>query len=231
MADNNKKKRKKASTAAMKRMMVGGAAQAPDQEELITPMRMVVNNFLENKVAMTGLFLFFIILLCCIILPFFFPIERSFQDVTQANTAPGFKQLSVPSSLKNNAMDISVGSTYSVQVPASLELRYDSVSGKYEGSYTVAAKGSILPGQSVTVRPTAGTFVMTGSTTGEACQAAISQDVTEWVHPGRQAGAGKLHISAGEYTEAGGRVSAELTVPDTYTGEFTFAFSLGEYTE
>ena len=124
-----------------------------------------------------------------------------------------------------------VGSTYSVQVPASLELRYDSVSGKYEGSYTVAAKGSILPGQSVTVRPTAGTFVMTGSTTGEACQAAISQDVTEWVHPGRQAGAGKLHICAGEYTEAGGRVSAELTVPDTYTGEFTFAFSLGEYTE
>ena len=98
----------------MKRMMVGGAAEVPDQEELITPMRMVVNNFLENKVAMTGLFLFFIILLCCIILPFFFPIERSFQDVTQANTAPGFKQLSVPSSLKNNAMDISVGSTYSV---------------------------------------------------------------------------------------------------------------------
>lgn len=114
MADNNKKKRKKASTAAMKRMMVGGAAEVPDQEELITPMRMVVNNFLENKVAMTGLILFFAILLCCIILPFFFPIEWSFQDVTQANTAPGFKQLSVPSSLKNNAMDISVGSTYSV---------------------------------------------------------------------------------------------------------------------
>lgn len=114
MADNKKKKRKKASTAAMKRMMVGGAAQGPDQEELVTPMRMVVNNFLENKVAMTGFILFFVILLCCIILPFFFPIERSFQDVTQANVAPGFKMLSVPSSLKNNALDISVGSTYSV---------------------------------------------------------------------------------------------------------------------
>lgn len=124
-----------------------------------------------------------------------------------------------------------VGSTYSVQVPAVLELRYDSASGKYEGNYTVAAMGSILPGQSVTVQPTSGSFTMTGSRTGEACQAAVTQEVTEWVHPSRQAGTGKQHISAEEYTEASGKVSAVLTVPDTYTGEFTFAFALGDYTE
>lgn len=124
-----------------------------------------------------------------------------------------------------------VGSSYSVQVPAVLELRYNSVSGKYEGSYTVAAKGSILPGQSVTIQPTAGSFTMTGSRTGETCQAAVTQEITEWIHPSKQAGAGKQHISAEEYTEAGGKVSAGLTVSDTYTGEFTFAFALGDYTE
>lgn len=124
-----------------------------------------------------------------------------------------------------------VGSSYTVQVPAVLELCYDNASGKYEGSYTVAAKGSILPGQSVTIRPTAGSFLMKGSQTGETCRASVTQDATEWVHPGRQAGAGERHISAEEYTRAAGRVSAGLTVPDTYTGEFTFAFALGEYTE
>lgn len=124
-----------------------------------------------------------------------------------------------------------VGSSYTVQVPAVLELRYDSASGKYEGSYTVAAKGSILPSQSVTIRPTAGSFAMKGSLTGETCQASVTQEVTEWVHPGRQAGSGEQHISAEEYTQASGKVSAGLTEPDTYTGEFTFAFALGEYTE
>lgn len=124
-----------------------------------------------------------------------------------------------------------VGSSYSVQVPATLELRYDSASGKYEGNYTVAAKGSILPGQSVTVQPTAGSFTMTGSLTGETCQAAVTQEITEWVHHSKQAGTGKQHISMEEYTEAVGRVSAVLTVPDTYAGEFTFAFTLGDYTE
>ncbi len=124
-----------------------------------------------------------------------------------------------------------VGSSYSVQVPAVLELRYDNASGKYEGSYTVAARGSILPGQSVAIRPTADSFTMTGALTGEACQASVTQETTEWVHASKQAGTGKLHISAEEYTEASGRVSATLTVPDTYSGEFTFAFALGDYTE
>lgn len=117
MADKKeKRKKKKTASYAAQKMMVGGSSNIPEQEELITPFRMVVNNFLENKVAMTGLILFFVILLCCIILPFFFPIEKSFQDVTQANVAPGFKMLSVPSSLKNNAQDISVGSTFSVGI-------------------------------------------------------------------------------------------------------------------
>ena len=124
-----------------------------------------------------------------------------------------------------------VGSSYSVQVPAVLELRYDSASGKYEGSYTVAAKGSILPDQVVTVQPTSGSFTMTGRRTGETCQAAVTQEVTQWVHPGKQTGTGELHISEEEYMETNGKVTVGLTVPDTYTGEFTIAFSLRDHTE
>lgn len=125
-----------------------------------------------------------------------------------------------------------VSSSYSVQVPAVLELQYDSVSGKYEAAYTVSAKGNILPSQSVTVRPTGASFTLTGTLTGETSQAAITQEITEWIHTTKMAGStGKLQISDAEYTEAEGKVSAELARADTYTGEFTFAFALGDYTE
>lgn len=125
-----------------------------------------------------------------------------------------------------------VSSSYSVQVPAVLELQYDSVSGKYEAAYTVSAKGNILPSQSVTVRPTGDSFTLTGTLTGETSQAAITQEITEWIHTSKLAGStGKLQISDAEYTEAEGKVSAELARADTYTGEFTFAFALGDYTE
>ena len=125
-----------------------------------------------------------------------------------------------------------VSSSYSVQVPAVLELQYDSVSGKYEAAYTVSAKGNILPSQSVTVRPTGASFTLTGTLTGETSQAAITQEITEWIHTTKMAGStGKLQIGDAEYTEAEGKVSAELARADTYTGEFTFAFALGDYTE
>ena len=65
---------------------------------------------------MTGLILFLIIFLCCIILPFFYPIQLSYQDVTQSNVAPGFGMLSVPSQLQGNAQMVSSGSTFSVGI-------------------------------------------------------------------------------------------------------------------
>ncbi len=81
-----------------------------------------------------------------------------------------------------------VNSSYSVKVPAVLELQYNSVSGKYEAAYTVSAKGNILPSQSVTVRPTSNSFTLIGSFTGETSQAAITREITEWIHAGRQTG-------------------------------------------
>lgn len=125
-----------------------------------------------------------------------------------------------------------VSSSYSVQVPAILELQYNSGSGEYETGYTVSVKGNILPSQSVTVQPTADSFTLTGTLTGETSQAVIAQEATEWIHASKASGStGKLQISDAEYTEAEGKVSAELAKADTYTGEFTFAFALGDYAE
>ena len=107
-------KRKSTAGAAAQRMMVGGLPQAEEEELMQSPVRMVVQSFVHDKVAMTGLVLFVIIFLCCIVLPFFYPINLYYQDVTQANVAPGFGMLKVPSQLQGNAQSISAGSTFSV---------------------------------------------------------------------------------------------------------------------
>ena len=98
---------------AAQRMVMGGMPQE-EEEILQSPMRMALQSFLHDKIAMAGIFCFVIIFLCCVILPFFYPIDLYYQDVTQANVAPGFGMLKVPSAMQGNAQDISVGSTFSV---------------------------------------------------------------------------------------------------------------------
>ena len=107
--------RKSTAAAAAERMVMGGMPQEEQDDELMqSPFRMVVTSFIRDKIAMIGLCAFTFIFLCCMILPFFFPIEMNYQDVTQANVAPGFGMLNIPSALKNNALDIAAGSTFSV---------------------------------------------------------------------------------------------------------------------
>lgn len=109
--------RKSTAAAAAERMVMGGMPQEEQDEELMqSPVRMVVTSFLRDKIAMVGLCAFIIIFLCCMILPFFFPIQMNYQDVTQANVAPGFGMLNIPSALKDNAQDIAAGSTFSVGI-------------------------------------------------------------------------------------------------------------------
>ena len=109
--------RKSTAAAAAERMVMGGMPQQEQDEELMqSPMRMVVGSFIRDKIAMIGLCAFIVVFLCCMILPFFFPIELNYQDVTQANVAPGFGMLKIPDGLKNNAKAISSGSTFSVGI-------------------------------------------------------------------------------------------------------------------
>ena len=112
---NDKKKNRRATAAvAAQRMVLGGLPQEEEEEVLQSPLQMVVSSFIRDKIAMIGVILFTFIFLCCVSLPYFFPIDLYYQDVTQANVAPGFGMLSVPAQLKNNALDLSVGSSFSV---------------------------------------------------------------------------------------------------------------------
>ncbi len=107
--------RKSTAAAAAQRMVMGGLPQ--EEEELMqSPLRMVVTSFVQDKVAMIGMILFVAIFLCCVILPFFFPIDLYYQDVTQSNVAPGFGMLKVPDGLQDNAAMLSAGSTFSVGI-------------------------------------------------------------------------------------------------------------------
>ena len=110
------KKRKSTATAVAQRMMFGGNAVELEQEEMVSPLKMVVQNFTHNYVAMAGVICFLVIFVCCVILPFFFPIDKYYQDVTQANVAPGHGMLKVPEALNGKAVDISVGSTFSAGI-------------------------------------------------------------------------------------------------------------------
>ena len=86
------------------------------EEALQSPLRTVVRNFMENKLAMGGLIIFVIIFLTVLIGPLFNPIDLSEKEETQINVAPGMNMLDVPDELNGNVKEISTGSTYSVGV-------------------------------------------------------------------------------------------------------------------
>ena len=112
---NTRKKKKSTASIAAQKMLLGGV-MTKEQEKILTPMQMVFKNFVHDKVAMAGVICFSFIFLCCIIVPFFMPIDVYYQDVTQANVAPGFGMLKVPGSLQNNVKQVSIGSTFSVGI-------------------------------------------------------------------------------------------------------------------
>ncbi len=88
-------KRKSTAAAAAQRMMLGGLPQ--EEEELMqSPARMVVQSFVHDKVAMTGLILFLLIFLCCIILPFFFPIQICITRTSPSPTWPRLRNAQRP---------------------------------------------------------------------------------------------------------------------------------------
>ena len=118
MADKAKKTKKKRSTVgrAASRMMIGGVPEQEQEEEILTPARMVWQSFLGDKVAMAGVICFSLVFLCCLALPYFLPIDLYYQDVTQANVAPGFGMLKVPSALQENVRQLDLGSTFSVGI-------------------------------------------------------------------------------------------------------------------
>ncbi len=117
-----------------------------------------------------------------------------------------------------------LGSTYTVTVPSTLSLTYNSTSTKYEGSYTVGAKGNITPSKKVVIAPHASSFTMTGSGTSTAATAAVTQAVTEWVKSSPSAG--QIAIGSDTFATTTGDVAVTLTVADSYSGTMQIDFSL-----
>lgn len=83
-----------------------------EEEKVQTPMRTIFRNFISNKLAVVGIFIFLFIFLSCFILPIFMPLDKTFQDPTQQNIPPGFSIMAVPDQLKNNAHQIDGGASF-----------------------------------------------------------------------------------------------------------------------
>ena len=87
-----------------------------EEEPVRSPMRMILIQYRDNKVAMTGLVVFVLIFLACFILPILYPLDPSYQDVTQQNLPPGFSQQKVPRALRQNAKQIDAGAAFSIGI-------------------------------------------------------------------------------------------------------------------
>ena len=86
------------------------------EEQIQSPSRMMLDNFLHNKLGMTGLIGFLTILLIVTIIPMFIPINLGESDNTQTNVSPGLDMMKIPKELDGNVADLSNGATFGVGV-------------------------------------------------------------------------------------------------------------------
>ncbi len=115
---SEKKKRTGSFTLTLRRLF-GMKEKETDilkEEQMQSPFRTIVRNYVENKVAMFGLIVFILIFATVFIGSAIWPLDVNYQDLTQQNVSPGFNMMSIPSGLKNNAQDVSVGSIFAVGV-------------------------------------------------------------------------------------------------------------------
>lgn len=90
-------------------------ANAADVEAIVSPMRQIVNNFLERKLAVTSLILLILMFITMFIGPLFMPkYYDSYTEVTQQNMAPNMSLMSVPKELKSDIKMIDSYGSFSV---------------------------------------------------------------------------------------------------------------------
>jgi len=86
-------------------------------EELVqSPGRTAVKNFFRRKLSIVGMVIFLSIVIFVFAFAQLMPTDFAHMDSTQLNVRPGLNQLSMPSSLQENALDISFGSRFGVGV-------------------------------------------------------------------------------------------------------------------
>lgn len=83
-----------------------------EEEQLQSPLRTIVKNFMEKKLAVAGLVVFVGIFLLVFVGPYFWKLDLSYSDSTQVNIPPGYNMMDVPKELADKVVNISPGITY-----------------------------------------------------------------------------------------------------------------------
>ena len=108
----------------LKRLFKGGgnaladdmdAARAADVEAIVSPMRQVVNNFFERKLAVGALCMLILMFIIMFVGPTLMPkYKDSYTEVTQQSMAPNMKLMSVPKELQDDIKMIDGYGSFSV---------------------------------------------------------------------------------------------------------------------
>jgi len=117
--NKNKKMMNKQSKNLFQHLFTGGAKETDifTEERSQTPGKTILKNFLHNKTAIGGLLVFLFITLFCFIYTALYPVDVTYQDVTQTNLAPGYSMMKLPGALTGSSvMDIDAGSGYSIGI-------------------------------------------------------------------------------------------------------------------
>ena len=85
-------------------------------EKLESPSKLAVKTFFRRKIAVAALIALVALFLFVFIGPYFYPMQLSYTDPLQANIAPNYSMLSIPSALKNNIRDINGYANFTVGV-------------------------------------------------------------------------------------------------------------------
>ena len=87
------------------------------EEELVqSPGRTAAKNFFRRKLSVIGLVIFVSVALFIFVAGAIIPGDFRHLDSTQINVRPGLNMLSIPTALRNNALDISFGSRFGVGI-------------------------------------------------------------------------------------------------------------------
>lgn len=91
------------------------AARAADVEAIVSPVRQVVNNFFERKLAVGAFAMLILMFIVMFVGPLFMPkYKDNYTDVTQQNMAPNMSLMKVPDELKNDIKTIDGYGTFTV---------------------------------------------------------------------------------------------------------------------
>ncbi len=84
------------------------------EEQIQSPGRMMLRNFLHNRLGMAGLIVFLLILIFVVLGPYIFHLDLGDSDNSQINVPPTFSMLSVPKELNGNIKAIAGGATFGI---------------------------------------------------------------------------------------------------------------------